>query len=176
MKRRAIWKHADNGISDSPTELAIATPNYDMQDREPGLSDDDWAEKYFFDRTIPRVNPEDPKSKKIKHKIVPHDYVPDDWQFRDAFTDNGSAVVVDMEKARSIHMNRIRKARDAKLAALDIPFMRAVESGHQTAIEMITEQKRILRDIPQTFDIVTGVSTPEQLSEKWPFELDQNET
>jgi len=171
MKRRAIWKHADNGISDSVTELAIATPNYDMEDREPGLTDDDWAEKYFFDRAIPRVNPNDPESKKIKHKIVPHDYVPEDWQFPDAFTDNGSAVIVDMEKARSIHMDRIRVARDSMLADLDVPFMRAVETGNQTAIKMITEQKQILRDLPETFDITTGVLTPEQLRVKWPFVL-----
>tara|TARA_R110000824_G_scaffold144362_1_gene312292 strand:+ start:2573 stop:3064 length:492 start_codon:yes stop_codon:yes gene_type:complete len=163
-------------MSDNLTELAIATPNYDMQDREPGLTDDEWAEKYFFDRTIPRVNPDDPKSKKINHKIVPHDYVPEDWQFRDAFTDNGSGVVVDMEKARSIHMDRIRQARNTKLAELDVPFMRAVESGHQTAIEMVSAQKQILRDLPQTFDIVTGVLTPGQLSAKWPFELDQRES
>ena len=92
MRRRAIWRHSDDPMSDNLTELAIATPNYDMQDREPGLTDDEWAEKYFFDRTIPRVNPDDPKSKKINHKIVPHDYVPEDWQFRDAFTDNGSGI------------------------------------------------------------------------------------
>ena len=172
MKRRAIWKHSDNGIRDSLTELAIATPNYDMEDRESGLTDDDWAEKFFFDRTIPKVNPDDPKSKRINHKIVPHDYVPSNWQFRNAFTDNGLAVVVDMDKAREIQLNRIRVARNAKLKDLDVPFMRALESGNQTAIQMITEQKRILRDLPKTFDITTGVLTPEQLSAKWPAVLD----
>ena len=77
-------------------------------------------------------------------------------------------VNVNMAKARTIHMNNIRAIRDRELAAKDITFMRAVEDGNADAQATIKNEKQNLRDIPQTFDITTGVDTPEQLKEKWP--------
>ena len=77
-------------------------------------------------------------------------------------------INVNMGKARTIHMNNIRVIRDRELAAKDITFMRAVEDGNADAQATIKNEKQNLRDIPQTFDITTGVDTPEQLKEKWP--------
>lgn len=76
-------------------------------------------------------------------------------------------VRVNMAKARAIHLAEIRRVRDAELAALDIPFMRAIEAGDRDAQAMIAQQKQTLRDIPQTFDLTT-VRTPEQLKALWP--------
>jgi hypothetical protein len=76
---------------------------------------------------------------------------------------------VNMEKARGVHMDAIRLVRNAELEKKDVPFMRAVESGDTEAQAAITEEKKILRDIPQTFDLTTR--TPAQLSAKWPKEL-----
>ena len=73
-----------------------------------------------------------------------------------------------MDKARTIHMNNIRAIRDRELAAKDITFMRAVEAGNTSAQSTIATEKQNLRDIPQTFDITTGVDTPEKLKAKWP--------
>ena len=73
-----------------------------------------------------------------------------------------------MAKARTIHMNNIRAIRNRELAAKDIGFMRAVEDGNADAQTTIKNEKQTLRDIPQTFDITTGVDTPEQLKAKWP--------
>jgi len=78
-------------------------------------------------------------------------------------------VVVNMQKAKSIHMESIRVVRNAQLELLDLPFMRALESGDQPEISRITKLKQILRDIPQTFDLVAN--TTAQLSQKWPKEL-----
>jgi CRISPR/Cas system-associated endonuclease Cas3-HD len=78
------------------------------------------------------------------------------------------AITVNMAKARMIHMNNIRAIRDRELAAKDITFMRAVEDGNADAQTTIKNEKQNLRDIPQTFDITTGVDTPEQLKAKWP--------
>lgn len=74
-----------------------------------------------------------------------------------------------MAKARAIHMDAIREVRDAKLAALDIPFIRALESGDTDAQAKIARTKQILRDIPQTFDL--KANTPAELKEKWPSQL-----
>ena len=66
-------------------------------------------------------------------------------------------INVNMDKARVIQMNNIRVIRDRELAAKDITFMRAVEDGDTDAQATIKTEKQNLRDIPQTFDITTGV-------------------
>ena len=82
-------------------------------------------------------------------------------------------VIVNMDKARAIHMDKIRAARNIELAAKDIPFMRAVEAGDTSAQSAIAAEKQVLRDIPQTFDLTTD--TPEELNDKWPAELPARE-
>jgi len=78
-------------------------------------------------------------------------------------------INVNMSKARVIHMDAIRVARNAALAATDITFMRAVEVGDTDAQATIAVEKQTLRDIPQTFDLSSR--TPQQLKGKWPAEL-----
>ena len=84
-------------------------------------------------------------------------------------------INVDMAKARVIHMDAIRVVRNAELAAKDITFMRAVEAGDAAAQSTIGTEKQVLRDIPATFNITTGVTTPAQLKAKWPTELPARE-
>ena len=80
-------------------------------------------------------------------------------------------INVNMTKARVIHMDAIRVVRNTELVAKDIVFMRAVEAGDASAQSTIATEKQTLRDIPATFDITTGVDTPEKLKAKWPAEL-----
>jgi hypothetical protein len=84
-------------------------------------------------------------------------------------------VVVNMTKARAIHLAEIRRVRNAELVKLDVPFMRAVEASDTSAQATIGAEKQTLRDIPATFDITTGVTTPEALKLKWPAELPARE-
>jgi len=84
-------------------------------------------------------------------------------------------VNVNMVKARAIHLEEIRRVRNAELAKEDITFMRAVEAGDTDAQATIATKKQTLRDLPATFDITTGVDTPEQLKAKWPTELPARE-
>ena len=84
-------------------------------------------------------------------------------------------INVNMTKARVIHLTEIRRVRNAELAAKDITFMRAVEAGDTDAQATIATEKQTLRDIPATFDITTGVDTPEKLKAKWPDELPARE-
>lgn len=78
-------------------------------------------------------------------------------------------IRVNMAKARAIHMDVIREARDSELAALDVPYIRAIEAGDIEAQTTIAKQKQLLRDLPQTFDLTAG--TPNQLKRLWPLEL-----
>ena len=84
-------------------------------------------------------------------------------------------VNVNMAKARAIHLEEIRKVRNAELVKEDITFMRAVEAGDTDTQATIATKKQTLRDLPATFDITTGVDTPEKLKAKWPAELPARE-
>ena len=95
--------------------------------------------------------------------------------FRDVWEDVGGALTVNMTKARELHMNRIRVARDAELVKKDVLFMRAIDAGDTDAQATVKTEKQTLRDIPATFDITTGVDTPAALHAKWPTELPARE-
>ena len=84
-------------------------------------------------------------------------------------------IIVNMTKARAIHMNRIRAVRNKQLADLDVPFMRAVETGDASELARIASEKQVLRDIPQTFDLSTDNDTRLELEAKWPSELPARE-
>ena len=84
-------------------------------------------------------------------------------------------INVNMDKARAIHLEEIRKVRNAELVKEDVTFMRAVEDGDTDAQATIKTKKQTLRDLPATFDITTDVDTPEQLKAKWPTELPARE-
>ena len=84
-------------------------------------------------------------------------------------------VNVNMDTARAIHLEEIRKVRNAELVKEDVTFMRAVEDGDTDAQATIKTKKQPLRDLPATFDITTDVDTPEKLKAKWPTELPARE-
>jgi hypothetical protein len=84
-------------------------------------------------------------------------------------------INVNMDTARAIHLEEIRKVRNAELVKEDVTFMRSVEDGDTDAQATIKTKKQTLRDIPATFDITTGVDTPEKLKAKWPTELPARE-
>ena len=98
-----------------------------------------------------------------------------DRDFRDAWEAPTDELAVNMTKARVIHVDRIREVRNAELAKLDIPWMKAVEAGDTSSQATIATEKQTLRDIPATFDITTDVDTPEKLKAKWPTELPARE-
>ena len=93
--------------------------------------------------------------------------VPTSSEWCDAWAWDGTSVVVDLPRARHVHMERIRDARDAALEKLDVPFMRAVEAGDAAEQRRVAAEKQTLRDIPQTFDL-DGYATPEALGAAWP--------
>ena len=53
---------------------------------------------------------------------------------------------IDMAKAKEIHKEKIRLAREPKLAELDIEFQKALETGASTTD--IVSKKQALRDAP----------------------------
>ncbi|MBI3452413.1 MAG: hypothetical protein HY057_06195 [Rhodospirillales bacterium] len=94
--------------------------------------------------------------------------VPADKTFRQAWTqDAAGGVSVDMAKARAIHMDRIRSARNMALDRLDKLYTRARGQNKQAEAEAVESQRQMLRDIPQTLDL-SMAGTPEALKALWP--------
>ena len=77
---------------------------------------------------------------------------------------------INMAKAQGVQMDYIRQERDAELETLDIPALRAMESGDAADQKRIGALKQALRDIPQTFDL-SGYTTPQTLRAAWPMDL-----
>ena len=84
-------------------------------------------------------------------------------------------INVNMTKARAIHLTEIRRVRNAELEKEDINMGKATEAGDVSEQSTVATKKQVLRDIPATFDITTGVTTPEALKARWPSELPARE-
>lgn len=86
---------------------------------------------------------------------------PSDRTYRGAWTTSGVRIVVDMEKARAIHRDTLRRERAPRLSALDVAYMRGLETGADTTA--IATEKQRLRDV--THDPrIEDAQTPDALS------------
>ena len=144
--------------------VAITLPAYNDGSRDTAMTDDEMLAGVLA--SIPgERNPRVAESE----TLLPRDL------FRDAWEDSAGVLAVNMTKARVLHLAEIRRVRNQELVKLDIPFIRAVESGDASGQSTIATEKQVLRDIPATFDITTGVDTPELLKARWPSELPARE-
>ena len=75
---------------------------------------------------------------------------------------------VDMAKAREIHKNNIRRAREPKLAELDVEFQKALETGASTTD--IVAKKQALRDAPADSGIAAASDT-DALKAQWKTDI-----
>ena len=96
----------------------------------------------------------------LEYRLAPLESLPKERYYRDAWTDDleTETVDVDIEKARVIHSGKIREARNAKLAELDIETMKGLD---------VQAEKQVLRDLPANTDLSTA-TTPEELRAIWP--------
>lgn len=69
----------------------------------------------------------------------------DDNDFFDAWVLNGKDVAVSLDKAKELTKRRLRAEREPLLAAQDVLFQRALETGGDTAA--IVAEKQRLRDV-----------------------------
>jgi hypothetical protein len=69
-------------------------------------------------------------------------------------------IKINLDKAKAIFANSIRTQRDAKLAQLDVEFMRALEGTDRKKKDNIIAQKQTLRDLPLK---INDVKTLEEL-------------
>jgi hypothetical protein len=95
--------------------------------------------------------------------IVDHSSLPTDTDFQNAWVYKDGKVEVDLAKAKEVHKEYIRRERIEKLAALDIEFQQALETGDTSAV---VAKKQALRDATADSAIDAATST-DQLKAQW---------
>ena len=75
---------------------------------------------------------------------------------------------IDMAKAKEIHKNKIRIARQPLLESLDIEFQKALETSADTSA--IVAKKQALRDAPAA-DNISSAATTDDLKAQWDTDI-----
>lgn len=73
---------------------------------------------------------------------------PADRHFRDAWSLSGSVISEDMDAAKVIFKDEVRKARNPLLVAEDVVYMKALEADDASAKSASVTKKTALRDAP----------------------------
>tara|TARA_Y100001938_G_C7757159_1_gene266790 strand:- start:14 stop:445 length:432 start_codon:yes stop_codon:yes gene_type:complete len=100
----------------------------------------------------------------LSYEIVEDSAIPTDRSFRNAWKQNSKTIETDITKAKEIHKINIRKAREPKLAELDIEFQKALETS--TSTTDIVNKKKALRDAPAD-SAITSADTETKLKAQW---------
>ena len=82
----------------------------------------------------------------LDYFIVEDSDIPKNTFFSQAWKIVDGKIEMDITKAREVHRENIRMARQEKLAELDVQFQRALESSSDTST--IVAKKQALRDAP----------------------------
>lgn len=88
--------------------------------------------------------------------VVDFSSLPAEHDFFNAWEQTNGVVTVSVPKAREITKDRLRREREPLLAAQDVAFQRAQESGADTTA--IVAEKQRLRDITKSADTCTTLS------------------
>jgi hypothetical protein len=105
----------------------------------------------------------------VEYKIVASLEIDNDF-FNGYEFDKELGAKLNVSKAKEIWLNYYRTARTPLLAALDVDFMRAVESGDIDLQKEIASKKQALRDVTK----VELPNTLEEIKNTWPEILGKN--
>jgi hypothetical protein len=122
--------------NDGRTEVRSPAPQRQVAKIFPevlGMTDQEYIE-FIKNRDVPKDA--------INVQIVPESSIPEERHFRNALKHD---LTHDIDQCVAITQERLRREREPLLAALDVAFMKAQESGKPT--KDITAEKQRLRDI-----------------------------
>ena len=77
-----------------------------------------------------------------------------------------SIISTDMTKAKAIHKDKIRVARQPKFQELDIEYQRAIEVDDATKKSEVATKKQALRDAPAD-SAIDAATTEAELKAQW---------
>lgn len=153
--RKIVYQRPDGGVS-------IVTPAISSDDPP------DFTEVQAEERAMTTAVPVDA----MNPRFINDENIPADRTFRDAWRDTGTMVDVDMSRARMIHMNRIRVARDNELKKLDVEWIARAARDDTTGAAKTETKRQALREIPQTLDLSIAPD-PVTLKVLWPTAIDR---
>ena len=102
--------------------------------------------------------------------IDDHEMTDEIAPYRSALKLDGDKLGWNEPKMRDIHRARLRNLRQPKMAALDVDFMRALESGDTKAVTDVAALKQALRDAPAD-PAIEAATTPQELAAAIPAAL-----
>lgn len=70
--------------------------------------------------------------------------------YREAWSDQGKTIEVDLEKAKEVKRQFLRKERVSILNDLDVESIKALESNDSVKLEEVKNEKQRLRDAPSS--------------------------
>ncbi len=111
-----------------------------------------------------------PLPQPVRWKRVEASDIPADRTYRNAWRHDGEKFFHDIEHAKQIHLDKVRRARTAALTELDRDWMKATGQEDQKTAKAIEAKRQALRDAPQTLDL-SAVKTVEELKAIWPADL-----
>lgn len=116
--------------------------------------------------------PEKERAKVISITPIDEADIPADRAFRNAWRISGDRIDHDMERARGIHMDRVRRSRNARLLAMDTETTVALGKSDAAAVADAEARKQRLRDIPQMLQPqIDAAETVDDLKAIWPERL-----
>lgn len=159
IEQQRIIREETSALNEETGEQeTLVTETVEKFYQDPQVLIQNWI-RVAADGTIENTNDRDAV---VSIHEITADKIPTDRTFRNAWKHGDDGLVtVHMPTARNMHMDKIREERNKKLQHLDVEQLK----GNDVAAE-----KKIMRNIPQTFDL-TGATTPEELSALWPDEL-----
>lgn len=159
-------------IKNDDGTIGVLTPAPELFDKESRTY------KYLSEQGVNLETKEDV----IKHVIVRNNLTsnydiidenslnfPEDRYFRQAWTFDKD-INIDIDKAKEIHINNLRKERNLKLQELDIETMKNI-TNKPKLIE-IENQKQLLRDMPEEIRNEVSLTTPEDIKSFTPTSFD----
>jgi hypothetical protein len=87
-----------------------------------------------------------------------------DDEYYNAFEYANMGIACNIDKAKQIHLDKFRAARMPKLAALDVAYMKALETEDAVKAAEIAAKKQELRDITK----IELPSTLPEIKATWP--------
>lgn len=81
--------------------------------------------------------------------------------FRDAWQFDGDAIDVDLEKAKKIKSEELRRERDEMFGGLDAQYMKALEREDDVKKKEVADKKQKLRDMTENKKLTKAKSVDE---------------
>lgn len=165
MNKRIVWTRPDGGVS-------VCCPAINLGE---SLTEDEAVARALSrrkpDGTIVSDVPADATNVAVVDVSVVDALAPQKKPFRNAWVWNGTALSVDMPKARVIWRQEMRRKRAERWPLWDAEYLKADEAGDATRKAELAAKRQQLRDVT-AHPGIGAATTPDELRAVWPAILE----